>query len=103
MLRNPRLSAAWLMSIAREKISCEDRAEGDCISRKVPKLIIPSHLQVGSAGQSAIRVALRRKHHPHGGRAGGSSDRWLSTNAMGSMSPVGAQFGYTNSVLAYDD
>src|SRR5262247_4211868 len=42
MLRKPRVSAAWAMSTARAYISGEGRADGDCISRKVPNLMVMS-------------------------------------------------------------
>src|ERR1700730_4721707 len=39
MLWNPRVSADWAISIAREYISRDVRADGDCIRRKVPKFM----------------------------------------------------------------
>src|SRR5262249_61960659 len=42
MLRKFRVSAAWAMSTARAYISGEGRADGDCISRNVPNLMVMS-------------------------------------------------------------
>src|SRR5215470_18687340 len=42
MLRKPRVSAAWAMSRARSYISVEGRADGDCMRRNVPNLMVMS-------------------------------------------------------------
>ena len=37
-----KLSAACVISMPRPKISCEERNEGDCMSKKVPmSMVIP--------------------------------------------------------------
>src|SRR5215475_8356742 len=42
MLRKLRVSAAWAMSTARWYISPEGRADGDCMRRNVPNLMVMS-------------------------------------------------------------
>src|SRR5262249_27838498 len=42
MLRKFRVSAAWAMSTARAYISGEGRADGDCVSRNGPSLMVMS-------------------------------------------------------------
>src|SRR5215475_789846 len=48
MLRKPSDSAAWAMSTARRYISSEERADGDCIRRKVPNLRVIAPSPLGS-------------------------------------------------------
>src|SRR5215813_5906882 len=55
MLRKPRVSAAWAMSMARAYISVEERADGDCMRRNVPNLMVMSPSPRSESGMGKTR------------------------------------------------
>src|SRR5215510_8055918 len=63
MLRKPRVSAAWAMSMARWYISVEGRADGDCMRRNVPNLMVMSPSPRSESGMGKTgRLDLKGVH-----------------------------------------
>src|SRR5262245_47209476 len=87
MLRKPSVSAAWAMSRARWYISVEGRADGDCMSRNVPNLMVmsPSPRPESGMGKTG-RLDLEGIH----GGARGEEERLEVRPAEGE---VGRDFG----------
>src|SRR5688572_12516885 len=90
MLRKPRASACWATSIPREKISCEERPEGDCISKKVPNSMVSGSRSVSRVACPARRPRLsgsRRRRLGLFGRRG----RPLSEHVLDAVAPEAEQ------------
>src|SRR5215472_8595720 len=87
MLRKPRVSAAWAMSRARWYISVEGRADGDCMRRNVPNLMVMSPSPRSESGMG--KTGRPDPKGVHGG-ASGEEERLEIRRAEGE---VGGHFG----------